>query len=87
MHMRLREVHRSHISTSAYLRHSCFLSRSSGPTGFPPFFSLVFTVVQAERMVLYIRRCFLFELSLQDQSQFLKTSTTCPPPLKFNYFP
>ena len=33
---------------------SCFISRFSGSTGFPPFFSLVFSVVQMEWMVLYI---------------------------------
>ena len=32
----------------ASLRHFCLLSRFSGSTGFPPFFSLVFAAVQAE---------------------------------------
>ena len=37
-------------------------------------------------MVLYIRRCFPFELNPQDQSQFHKTSATCPPPLQVQLF-
>ena len=73
---------------SAYPRHACFLSRFPGSTGFPPFFSLIFMVVQVERMALYIlvRHCVPFELNLQDQSQFHKTPTTCPPPLQVQLF-
>ena len=72
---------------SAYPRHSCFLSRFSAPTGFPPFFSLVFMVVQAERMVLYIlvRHCIPFELNLQDQL-VLSHLQPARHPFKFNYF-
>ena len=64
MHMRLREVHRPRISISAPFLFSWPIFRVNWI--FPPFFSLVFAVVQAERMVLYIGHCFPFELSLQE---------------------
>ena len=66
---------------SAYLRHSCFLSRFSGSTGSPPFSPFVFSVVQEERVVLYIRRCFPFKLN-SGLSQFHKTPTAWPPNLQ-----
>ena len=62
MHMIELETARSHQHicarsidrASAYLRHSCFLGRFPGSTGFPPFFSFVFTVVQAEMFGLTV---------------------------------
>ena len=74
----LREVHRS-----AYLRHSYFLNRFSGSTGFPLLFSLSFQLCR----VLYIKRCFplKLDLNLPDQSQFHKTPTACPPYLQVCY--
>ena len=66
---------------SAHLRLSCFRSRFSRSTGFPPFFSVVFSVVQAQRTILYIWHCFPFKLNLPDQSQHHKTPTACPPHL------
>ena len=72
-----RSIHRA----SAYLRHSRFPSRPSGSTGSPPFSPLVFSVVQAERVVLYIRRCFPFKLN-SGPSQFHKTPTAWPPNLQ-----
>ena len=43
-HIRARPIDRVSVS----LRHVRLLSRFSGSTGFPPFFSLVFAAVQAE---------------------------------------
>ena len=76
------------IDHASALRHhdSCFLSQISRSTGFSPSFPLVFSVVQAERVVLYIRRCFPFKLNLPDQSQFHKTPTACPLHLQAQIF-
>ena len=51
----LHEVHRSRISIPAPLLFSWLIFRVNW---IPTFFSLIFTIVQVERVVLYIRRYF-----------------------------
>ena len=62
-------IHLRGVRSSAYLEYAILvLLPISGSTEPPPFFPLLFSAVHAERMVLYIRRCFPFKLNLTDQS-------------------
>ena len=72
-----------HICARFIDQHICailiFLTDFQGQLDSTVLFSL-FSVVQVERMVLYIKRCFplKLDLNLPDQSQFHKTPTACP---------
>ena len=76
-----------HICARSIDQHICailiFLADFQGQLdSHRPF--LFFSVVQAERMVLNIKRYFpfKFDLNLPDQSQFHKTPTAGPPHLQ-----
>ena len=72
-------------STTAPLRHSCYLCRFEGSTGFPPFFSCLYGRACGEDSFVYKTLLFLSSLSSKARPNF--TGQPARHPFKLNYFP